>query len=416
MVDLTTRMRGASPKTNSITGRKGRIAVPTSFESRTNTTTCTNLNLNEDYSDYDETEHKLKSGDGGADFDPHGASSSTADGGGTITAAIFGIIKAMVGPAILYLPHSFADAGYFFALAFLLVCLCMYLYSSNRLLQTWHYVKSSQELLLFHNDKKHHTKSEDQVEMVSLVTPSSSSSNSTTPKFTSIETTTTKTASSISSENLNVNGIHWLSDDDKDKDKDNSSTPKIPPSQHHSSSRSRTTTTTTISYPLLAKIAYDDLGETCVRAGITCMQLGICLTYFIFVPHNLTASLWTLFQTRVPMWWLLAAMVLVEIPLSSVRDIRRLVHTNVLANVLIAFGLLSCLYLALSSSESQSETESDREQEETNHQLAEESEEGLSPWNDKWYLFIGTSVRLQSRDICHTCMHACIYSCPSFHL
>eukprot|EP00977_Amphora_coffeiformis_P028482 scaffold35457_cov367-Amphora_coffeaeformis.AAC.1 len=54
--------------------------------------------------------------------------------GGTVAAAIFGIIKAMVGPAILYLPRSFANAGYLFALVALAVTLAMYLYASSTLL------------------------------------------------------------------------------------------------------------------------------------------------------------------------------------------------------------------------------------------------------------------------------------------
>ena len=32
--------------------------------------------------------------------------------GGDLTSAVLGIIKGMVGPAILYLPHGFAKAGF----------------------------------------------------------------------------------------------------------------------------------------------------------------------------------------------------------------------------------------------------------------------------------------------------------------
>mmetsp|Transcript_39320 Transcript_39320/g.80216 ORF Transcript_39320/g.80216 Transcript_39320/m.80216 type:complete len:87 (+) Transcript_39320:354-614(+) len=40
-------------------------------------------------------------------------------------------------------------------------------------------------------------------------------------------------------------------------------------------------------------------------------------------------------------------MVLIELPLSWVRDIRRLTPLNILATILIAYGLASCLVISL---------------------------------------------------------------------
>jgi proton-coupled amino acid transporter len=143
-----------------------------------------------------------------------------------------------------------------------------------------------------------------------------------------------------------------------------------------------------VSYPQLAQIAYGDVGETAVRTGITLMQLGICLTYFIFVPHNLSKSIETLLAVKVPLWIGLVSMVLVEIPLSCGRDIRRLHPTNVLANGLILFGLLSCLWLALFATTSSANNEENA----IDSSSILEKMSSLSPWNDRWYLFVGTSV------------------------
>jgi proton-coupled amino acid transporter len=57
--------------------------------------------------------------------------------GGNLTSAVLGIIKGMVGPAILYLPHGFATTGYFLALPIMLGATVLYLYSSSCLLDSW---------------------------------------------------------------------------------------------------------------------------------------------------------------------------------------------------------------------------------------------------------------------------------------
>ena len=97
--------------------------------------------------------------------------------GGTITAAVFGIVKAMVGPAILYLPHSFADAGYLFAMIGLGVCTVLYLYTSQRLLQAWKFVQSSQSQgsAPRKRNKSRDDKDPLEIEMASLVNKAGSS-------------------------------------------------------------------------------------------------------------------------------------------------------------------------------------------------------------------------------------------------
>ena len=57
--------------------------------------------------------------------------------GGDLVSAVLGIIKGMVGPAILYLPHAFGNAGWLVALPTMMLTTCMFLYSSRCLLDSW---------------------------------------------------------------------------------------------------------------------------------------------------------------------------------------------------------------------------------------------------------------------------------------
>ena len=57
--------------------------------------------------------------------------------GGDLTSAVLGIIKGMVGPAILYLPHGFANAGWLVAIPILILSTFFFLCSSACLLDAW---------------------------------------------------------------------------------------------------------------------------------------------------------------------------------------------------------------------------------------------------------------------------------------
>ena len=57
--------------------------------------------------------------------------------GGDLVSATLGIIKGIVGPAILYLPHGFANAGYVSAISILTLATCLFLSSSVCLLDSW---------------------------------------------------------------------------------------------------------------------------------------------------------------------------------------------------------------------------------------------------------------------------------------
>ncbi len=186
------------------------------------------------------------------DLDPHAAGL-----GGSLSSATLGIIKGMVGPAILYLPHGFAMAGYLVAIPMLILSTSLFLWSSGCLLDCWKMENSKQR-------------------------------------------------------------------------------------QHQQQQQPFA-----LSYPELAYRAWGIKGQRLVQIGISLMQSGVCLTYLIFVPQNLRSSAYLLtgFDISTTVWLLL--MVIVQIPLSWIRDIRRLTVTNLLANVLILFGLISCLGLAI---------------------------------------------------------------------
>jgi hypothetical protein len=70
--------------------------------------------------------------------------------GGSLGAAIFGIIKGTVGPAILYLPHGFLHSGYAVAIPSMLFATSMFIYNSYRLLACWKVESTKQHEMAQH--------------------------------------------------------------------------------------------------------------------------------------------------------------------------------------------------------------------------------------------------------------------------
>ena len=225
--------------------------------------------------------------------------------GGDLTSAVLGIIKGMVGPAILYLPHGFAKAGWIFAIPCLILSTILFLSSSACLLDAWR-----------------------------------------------LESTKSENASILST---------------------------------------KTKQRMILSYPELAHRALGSTGETFVKIGIALMQSGVCLTYLIFVPQNLKTVTFILFGKDIDASYFVIVMLLVEVPMSWIRDIRKLTITNLLANALILYGLVTCLAFALSNaikSESGRGPISEIVQRFAN----------LDMFNSEgWFLFIGTSVSYMRR-------------------
>jgi len=248
--------------------------------------------------------------------------------GGDLFSAVLGIIKGMVGPAILYLPHGFATSGYVVALPMLVICTATFLFSASCLLQAW---------------KHESTKSN----------PSYSAASS-----------------------LLQEGTALLVD-----------AKATPPRQM-------------LSYPELAYRALGEQGEAIVKAGIALMQSGVCLTYLIFVPQNLHTSFQHLTGMNVsPNLWLIV-MIGMQIPLSWIRDIRKLTPTNLLANCLILYGLLTCIGFAVKEA-SQPTANVDPDGAGSVQELWFHLTH-LKPFADGWFLFIGTSV---SGSPCCYCCH-----------
>lgn len=240
-----------------------------------------------------------KEDDDGEDQDPH------AHGlGGDLVSAVLGIIKGMVGPAILYLPHGFANAGWVCAIPILIFSTILFLASSTCLLDSW------------------------KLESTRL-------------------------------------------------------TGKFNPLEDGGRSKKRII----LSYPELAYRALGSTGEAMVKIGIAAMQSGVCLTYLIFVPQNLQASTLILSGVNVPASYFMIVMLLFQIPMSWIRDIRKLTVTNLLANMLILYGLCTCLGFALLNAIKSDEGRGPVR--EIFYKVAH-----LDAFNGGWFLFIGTSVLL----------------------
>eukprot|EP00543_Licmophora_paradoxa_P015082 CAMPEP_0202474802 /NCGR_PEP_ID=MMETSP1360-20130828/92505_1 /ASSEMBLY_ACC=CAM_ASM_000848 /TAXON_ID=515479 /ORGANISM="Licmophora paradoxa, Strain CCMP2313" /LENGTH=685 /DNA_ID=CAMNT_0049101943 /DNA_START=1307 /DNA_END=3364 /DNA_ORIENTATION=+ len=347
--------------------------------------------------------------------------------GGDLTSAVLGIIKGMVGPAILYLPHGFATAGYGMALPILFITTAMFLYSSQCLLSAWK-LQSIKDLQLLRNHHQHNSSSN------SPNTSSNSTSNSILSNLeegSNFDSDMMDTALLGNSTNIN-NTSTAISTITANNVITTSSTsrPSTPTSTDRARSkrrplrRSRSNTQhddinnnihnnniipPPLSYPELANRALGPRGEFIVKTGIALMQSGVCLTYLIFVPQNLHTSMEYLFHLDLTPRFYLILMILVQIPLSWIRDISKLTCTNFCANCFILYGLILCLGFAFEEATKGVPTSAAATAE--FHTLVNPTEQQeqlwLSPlesiWDrithlkafeSQWYLFIGTSVLL----------------------
>jgi proton-coupled amino acid transporter len=271
-----------------------------------------------------------------------------------------GIIKGMVGPAILYLPHGFASAGYVVALPIMLISTTLFLYSSACLLDAW---------------KLESTKMNDTGEGDGLL---------------------------YDATNGGGGGGGKMPNNNNNTKNNNGTT-------HHRRQASKQALRQMLSYPELAYRALGPRGESLVKAGIALMQSGVCLTYLIFVPQNLHTSVLTLSRGvfNIPPAYWLVLMVALQVPLSWIRDIRKLTPTNAVANALILYGLITCLFFALQAATTPetvvnavvvaAESEPAAQDHMATATLGPLGELGkhlaaLAPYNTDWFLFIGTSV------------------------
>ena len=240
--------------------------------------------------------------------------------GGSLQAAIFGIVKGTVGPAILYLPAGFQTSGYAVAVPAMVFATCMYIYNAHRLLACWR----------VESERNHKVAA--RVEQVRAL--------------------------------LELGG-------DGSQDDTQSFMPFTP---------------TLLTYPELARRAFSSKYSVLVDFGISSMQFGVCLTYLIFVPANLYQCTLAVFGVAVPKFYFLLAMILIEIPLSWISDIRKLTPTNVLATILIVFGLCAVMFMGIGQSLRMDGALADN--------LA-----SLPAVTDAWFIFIGTSFFMMEGSI-----------------
>mmetsp|Transcript_11785 Transcript_11785/g.27956 ORF Transcript_11785/g.27956 Transcript_11785/m.27956 type:complete len:599 (-) Transcript_11785:267-2063(-) len=311
-----------------------------------------------------------------ADDAPSGGGDPHAQGlGGDLKSAVLGIVKGMVGPAILYLPHGFAQAGWVIAIPMLFASTTLYLASSASLLECWETEsKINKRLLQLEGNWDHTGKG----------------------RHTVIEMRDLRQSNDSLGGNAGAEDLDSRFSDGAVVDGKGANSEQI-------SQTRRITVAAKPSYPDLAKKAFGTRGQTIVKIGIAAMQSGVCLTYLIFVPQNLRKSCHALFDMDVSTSFFLFFMVLVQIPLSWIHEIRHLTVTNALANTLIMYGLITCLGFAFQEAIVPGTEE---ENGGNNDEDADSSQRGpiaemfykffhLNHFNSSgWFLFIGTSVLL----------------------
>jgi solute carrier family 36 (proton-coupled amino acid transporter) len=264
--------------------------------------------------------------------------------GGDLTSAVLGIIKGMVGPAILYLPHGLAHSGYALAIPIMIVATLLFLFSCQCLLDSWR---------LEHSRLLQQVYEIEQARLGRQNTVEEGQEHPITEKSLLLPVR--------------------LENDGK---------PELP---HHKR-------TFYLSYPELAYRAFGTRFEQLVKLGITLMQSCVCLTYLIFVPQNLSSAVHLLWGgAPIAPEWFLILMIAIQVPLSFIRDIRKLTATNLLANLLILYGWIVCIALSLQTmtTEADSTTKNNRN---TPIQIIVDRFSKLAPFGNSWFLFIGTSV------------------------
>jgi len=255
--------------------------------------------------------------------------------GGSIAAAVFGIIKGMVGPAILYLPRGFELAGFAVAIPAMFVATASYVYCATRLLQCW---------------KIETDKAAESLEKIRLLLD---------PESTPV----------LGKKNNSYGSLIQDQDDTAKEQKKPQMQGKL------------------LTYPELARRAFGNF-SVLISGGIAAMQFGVCLTYLIFVPQNLFELIRNVFGVFVRKEIILIGMLAIEIPLCWIRDIRKLTPFNISATFLIAFGLASVLFIAVFNANDDN-TVAGTEGEEGMNLFKEIA--NLPLVENTWYLFIGTS-------------------------
>lgn len=327
--------------------------------------------------------------------------------GGDMKSAVLGIIKGMVGPAILYLPHGLSTSGYMIAFPIMILSTIMFLFCVQCLFDSWKLESDRQH-------GRHEGNGDDEtvvpqngfVRNNSYDFDSDSSINDDGDLLQQQSETKRKNSQQAKAQSLHLHLQQQQSQGHSQSPKELSQAPKK------------------LSYPELAYRALGVTGQQFLKIGIALMQSGVCLTYLIFVPQNLSKCYETMFHKYTsPIMWLWI-MILLEIPLSWTRDIRKLACTNAFANVCILYGLCMCIFVAftisiqpleyededsISNTIQTNTTITNSTHENTSmgedttrfltengsmHNILTRIHTNIKPFENQWYLFIGTSVLL----------------------
>lgn len=161
--------------------------------------------------------------------------------GGDLKSAVLGIVKGMVGPAILYLPHGFAQAGWTIAVPMLFASTALYLASSSSLLECWEFETRNNKRIMQSVGRVETNIEMSQLRRNKSGRSSPDSGNSATEEFDNEFQEGSPTSSNdITHERFADSGI------------------------------------TTTSYPGLAQKAFGPRGQTIVEIGIAASEWKIC--------------------------------------------------------------------------------------------------------------------------------------------
>ena len=240
---------------------------------------------------------------------------------GSLGAAIFGLIKGTVGPGILYLPRGFQNSGYGVAIPSMIIATILYVYNSNRLLDCWYAEKENDYNAYLLISKYRPTSVTHFQEMIRKEHQEKGIAQQQPTPF-----------SRGQQRDQEKDGLMKMDSNVSDMSKYS-----LPPD----------ISLPMLTYPELAKRAFGPRLSMLVDMGIAMLQYGVCLTYLIFVPHNLHETVETLFGLNVSKTKLLWFMVAIEIPLCFIRDIKKLTPTNVIATGLISYGLCFVILIAM---------------------------------------------------------------------
>ena len=292
--------------------------------------------------------------------------------GGSLVSAMFGIVKGTVGPAILYLPRGFYVSGYAVAVPCMIFATGMFIFSAYRLLECWK----------LESDKNHQV--ETRLKEVQALLGGSPKQQQ---HLGGGVTNHSDSLALLLQKSPNHNHRR------KTQNNNHNSRSQYGATQVQQIITDHGYVSKLLTYPELAKRALGPW-SVLVEVGIALFQFGVCLTYLIFVPDNLHACAKALgLEVSKPV--LLWMMIGVEIPLSWIRDIRRLTTTNVIASLLILLGLGSVLWMAVLEGTHVTYNADTQE----NELLLTQNLRSLKPVTENWFLFVGTSFFMMEGSI-----------------